>query len=470
MSAPPTTAGLPEGHVIGDRYRVVRLLGAGGVAAVYEAENTWTSRRVALKVLDLDGDDDARAARRFRVEAVATAKLCHPHVADVLDMGEDRALRALFLAQELLDGCDLRARLDAAGPMTARDAIDVAVPVAATLAFAHERGVIHRDIKPENLFLARGLRGEQVVKVIDFGLALHRGPGAPSRLTEAGAALGTAYYMAPEQCRGDLDLDGRADVWALGAVLFEMLTGAPPFDAPTYAVLVHRILSEVPPRADLVAPAVPSPLADVIARALAPDRAARTPDMRKFLAELLACPYLPGDAADESLRERHRGALDLVDLTPTAPPSGPEAQAERARAETQPRKVIAAGRSRRFAALVALALALAFAFAGAWRAGAPPAGRGPTAPPPGRVSAPPSPPEESTATPRPAAVPARSSATIEATPDGGAPGGVGGAAPPRPALGRPRAAGRAPARRAAVIPPAVGPGTGVLEPLDEPGG
>ncbi len=310
-----TPNALTKGTVLGGRYRIVRLLAEGGLGVVYEAENVRTTRRVALKVMLAD-DEDATLAERFRREAVAATKISHPHIVDVLDLGEDEALGVLYLVQELLDGCDLRTHLHAVKRMEPAAALDTLVPVLAALVAAHARGILHRDLKPENIFLARQPDGEVTPKLIDFGIAFMQGEASAPRVTHTGMVMGTAHYMSPEQARGDRAIDGRADVWAAAVVLYEMLAGTPPLDAPTYNLLVHRILSETPPRIETVAPDVPRPLGDVIARALTPDRDARTPDMRAFLDALLDCPYLPGGRADTGLRERHRKLLALA--APTA--------------------------------------------------------------------------------------------------------------------------------------------------------
>jgi serine/threonine-protein kinase len=317
---------LTEGTLLGGRYRIVRLLAEGGLGVVYEAENVRTTRRVALKVMLAD-DEDATLAERFRREAVAATKISHPHIVDVLDLGEDEALGVLYLVQELLDGCDLRTHLHAVKRMEPAAALDTLVPVLAALVAAHARGILHRDLKPENIFLAREPNGEVTPKLIDFGLAFMQSDASAPRMTHTGMVMGTAHYMSPEQARGDRAIDGRADVWAAAVVLYEMLAGAPPLDAPTYNLLVHRILSETPARIETAAPDVPRALGDVIARALTPDRDARTPDMRAFLDALLDCPYLPGGRVDTGLRERHR---KLLGAPTSAPAAGASSGAPRA--------------------------------------------------------------------------------------------------------------------------------------------
>ena len=320
MPEDPELDSVRVGEVLGGKYRVVRLLGEGGMGAVYEAENTWTTRRVAIKLLRAQFAGDRSVVERFRVEAVAATKLSHPHIVDVLDMGQDDATGALFLVQEFLEGRDLRAHLDAAGRLPVAEAVDLLVPIVAALVTAHEAGILHRDLKPENIFLVRTPGGDLTPKLIDFGLARIESD-SPTRMTRTGSIMGTPYYMSPEQARGDKSVDGRADVWAIATVLYELLAGRPPFDAPTYNLLIYRILSETPPRVEVAAPEVPRALGDVIRHALTPDLDARTPDMRAFLEELLACPYLDGEI-DSRLRERHRRVLPA---TATPAPIAPSA-------------------------------------------------------------------------------------------------------------------------------------------------
>jgi serine/threonine-protein kinase len=314
---------LPEGHLLGGRYRVVRRLGAGGMGAVYEAENTWTTRRVAVKVLRARFARDGDIVLRFRQEAVAATRLAHPNIVEVLDMDEDEETDTLFLVQELLRGRTLQARLTESGRLTPSAALDLLVPVLCALVTAHARGVVHRDLKPENIFLADNPRGGVTPTLIDFGVAKFLDDPGALRATRTGAVMGTPYYMSPEQVRGDKGLDGRTDVWSMGAVLYEALAGKVPFEASNYNTLTFRILSERAPRIERHAPDLAPALADIVHRALEPDLDRRFASMRAFLDALLACPYLPGGLVDNALRERHRDVLSSLEPAPTAPPEGP---------------------------------------------------------------------------------------------------------------------------------------------------
>jgi len=273
-----------ETRVVAGRYEVRRALGSGGMGVVYEAENTWTRRRVALKVLPPDRATDPMVVERFMREARTTASLRHPNVVDVLDMGQDPADGSLFIVQELLQGEDLRAFLEREGPVDERRARELIVPALRGLAAAHAAGIVHRDIKPANLFLSRGPEGETVMKVIDFGIAREAAGDARHR-TETGVTIGTPAYMAPEQLRAQKDVGPAADVWSVGVVLHELLTGETPYPSDNYNVLVHRVLSGDPPPLDETLADAPT-LRPIVARCLAHNPAARYPDAAALLAAL----------------------------------------------------------------------------------------------------------------------------------------------------------------------------------------
>ncbi|WP_412070204.1 protein kinase domain-containing protein [Rubrivirga sp. IMCC43871] len=239
-------------------YRVVGRVGAGGMGVVYRATDTRLGREVALKVLapGLVADDGARA--RLLQEARAAAALDHVHLASVYDVGETNGQP--YLAMAFYDGETLRERLDA-GPLAAAEAADLGAQMARGLAAAHRAGVVHRDLKPANVMLLPhgGPGGGPCVKVLDFGIA-HLDGG---ELTQDGESLGTALYMSPEQLRGER-ADARSDIWALGVVLFEMVTGRRPFDGSYAAARAYAVLHEpAPPLGDL-----PSGLADLVAACL----------------------------------------------------------------------------------------------------------------------------------------------------------------------------------------------------------
>ena len=275
-----------EQPLIGGRYRVLRLLGQGGMGAVYEAENTWTKRRVALKLMRPEVANRADFVRRFMHEAQSAALLAHPNIVDVLDMGEDPEHGTLYIVQGFLTGRDLRALLRAEGRLTVQRSIALLAPVMEALVLAHSRGIVHRDLKPDNIFLAETPRGV-VPTLIDFGIV--KVTSDDGAVTSAGALLGTPFYMAPEQARGDTTLDARADVWSLGVVLYEMLAGVRPASAPNSSALIARIIYEDPRPLAEVAPDLPADVTAVVMGALQRDPQRRHPSMQAFLDALRAC-------------------------------------------------------------------------------------------------------------------------------------------------------------------------------------
>jgi hypothetical protein len=291
------------GSVVAGKFELVRLLGVGGMGTVYEATNTWTHRRVALKVLHPRVARDRDAAERFFQEARAATHIAHPNIVDVLDMGEDPADGALFIVQELLDGEDLHARLNARGRLSPREALEVVLPILDALTASHRRGILHRDVKPENIVLARGERGAVVPKLVDFGVSKFvRAAPRGKRLTDDGITVGTPQYMSPEQARGDVALDPRTDVWSVGAVLFEALSGTAPFEAATPALLLVEIITRPPPRIDTLVQGLPHSLVDVIARAIEPDRDRRFRTAAAFADALRAIPDRDlGPALDDAV-------------------------------------------------------------------------------------------------------------------------------------------------------------------------
>ncbi|HEV7517757.1 MAG TPA: protein kinase, partial [Thermoanaerobaculia bacterium] len=257
-------------------FRVTEPLGGGGMGVVYRAEDTRLGRTVALKFLAPELGRDPIAKARFLTEARAASALEHPNLCTILDVGETEE-GLLFLAMPLYDGESLDRRL-ARGPLPVEQALDIATQTARGLAKAHQQGIVHRDIKPANLFLT----DDGTVKVLDFGIAKLTGEAGP---TQAGAFLGTPFYMAPEQTRGAA-VDARADVWSLGAVLYQMLAGRPPFIGGSGAAVVHAVLYENPEPLSRLRPEVPPELERIVAHMLARDPEERYADAIEVLAEL----------------------------------------------------------------------------------------------------------------------------------------------------------------------------------------
>ena len=223
---------------LADRYRLDRELGAGGMATVYLAEDVRHDRRVALKVLRPELAA-VIGAERFLAEIKLTANLQHPHILPLFDSGE--ADGYLFYVMPFVEGETLRDRLNREKQLPVADAVRIATEVAAALDYAHRHGVVHRDIKPENILLHDGQ-----ALVADFGIALAASKAGGARMTETGMSLGTPHYMSPEQAMGEREITARSDVYALGAVLYEMLTGDPPFTGSTAQAVVARVVTESP--------------------------------------------------------------------------------------------------------------------------------------------------------------------------------------------------------------------------------
>jgi tetratricopeptide (TPR) repeat protein len=274
--------------MIGDTvgpYKILEKLPAGGMGVVYKAEDTKLNRLVALKYLPpaLSGDDAAKA--RFRQEARAASAIDHPNICTIYDFEETEDGHECIV-MPFYEGGSLKQRVAAAGRLTETAAVGIALQVADGLAAAHARGVIHRDIKPANLIITT----TGLVKIVDFGLAILSGN---TRVTAEGRVLGTFAYMSPEQTRGD-EVDSRSDLWALGVVLYEMVTGSLPFSGAFPQVVIHRIRNEAPDPIDArCSPA----LTTVVARALAKnpaDRYQKAADLARDLTAILKQGRLPG--------------------------------------------------------------------------------------------------------------------------------------------------------------------------------
>lgn len=336
------------------QYEILSLLGSGGMGEVYLAIDHTLERRVAMKFLPLERSSDERASRRLVQEARAAAQLDHPNICAIHEIGEDGTRH--FLVMPFVEGETLAVRLKG-GPLVPRDALEVAIQVASALAEAHARGIVHRDIKPQNIMLTP----RHQVKVLDFGIAMSAGgasgPDAETatRLTTPGTVLGTWPYMSPEQVRGE-ELDGRSDLFSLGAVLFEMAWGAPPFQAPTAAEVIAKVLTWDPlPAGGPDAGRLPA-LAPIVRCCLEKERSLRYQSANELLADLERARFaLAADRGEEA-----------ADSTGAGPPA----------AAVAPRV------NRRALALVALLAVVAIA-AGAlvWRTA-----QSHTAAPPGRTA------------------------------------------------------------------------------------
>src|SRR4051812_7941076 len=232
------------------RYEIERELGSGGMATVYLAKDVRHDRDVAIKVLHPDLGA-ALGSERFLSEIKTTAKLQHPHILPLLDSGDADGL--LYYVMPYVPGETLRDRLDKEQQLPINAAITIAKEVADALSAAHEMGIVHRDIKPENILL----RGNHAL-VADFGIALAVQQAGGARMTQTGLSLGTPQYMAPEQAMGDKTVDRRVDIYALGAVLYEMLTGEPPHTGANAQSIVAKLLTEKVRAVSVLRPSVPA--------------------------------------------------------------------------------------------------------------------------------------------------------------------------------------------------------------------
>jgi serine/threonine protein kinase len=242
------------GSLLG-QYRIDRRLGQGAMGVVYEGVQLSIDRPVALKLISADSERNPEFVARFRREAQAMAKLRHPNTVRLLDFGVSEQMR-MFMVMELLRGEDLEARLADSGPFDLIEALRIVRQIAQSLSEAHALGIVHRDLKPGNIFLSRVEGGDCFVKVMDFGVAGFQHDGVNTSITMQGAVLGTAAYMSPEQAQG-YAVDSRADLYSLGVILFEMLTGRPPFQADTAVSLMLLHVSEQPPRILELCPELP---------------------------------------------------------------------------------------------------------------------------------------------------------------------------------------------------------------------
>lgn len=284
---------LERGTTLKDKYRIEERLGAGGMAVVYRAKNVAVDRTVAIKVLNAQLAHNDDAVRRFRREARAANQARHPNIVDVLDVDQDGDM--LFIVQEYLEGEDFAARLRRDKRLSVADTLAIMLPVAEAVGAAHDKGVVHRDLKPDNVFLVRD--GDATIpKILDFGiskmpLADFRGTGAGDgpvalkgkRITVAGVAMGTPYYMSPEQIRDPGGVDRRTDVWAIGVMMYEALAGAMPFDADDMGQLFAKIHTVDPRRLDKLVSDVSPAIAKVVHRCMRVD-----PDERYATANELA--------------------------------------------------------------------------------------------------------------------------------------------------------------------------------------
>jgi eukaryotic-like serine/threonine-protein kinase len=309
-----TDAFQPE-QVISGRYRVLRKLGGGGMADVFLCEDLTLGRHVALKVLLKRFHDDPNFVERFRREAKAAAGLNHPNLVSIYDWGE--VDHTYFIVMEYVEGETLKDLVRRLGRLSGNEAVQLTLQLLAAVAFAHRHGIVHRDIKPQNVMLDR----DGNVKVMDFGIAR----AGDSGMTEAGSILGTAQYLAPEQARG-LPVDGRSDLYSVGIVLYEMLTGTVPFKGDSAVTVALKHVNEMASEPATLVPGLPYSLNQIVLKAIAKSPADRFQTAEEFARDLRAAQQggQVGAAAFDPGAERTRvmagGATSATAVLPSQTP------------------------------------------------------------------------------------------------------------------------------------------------------
>jgi serine/threonine-protein kinase len=273
---------LPVGTVLGDTYRISRLIGIGGMGAIYEATHVSAGKRVAIKMMSRELAAHPEALARFHREVKVTTALAHPHIVDVFDFGSAQTGEP-YLVMEYLEGEDLEQSLERDGRVPLRAAAEIINQVASALAVAHQEGVVHRDLKPGNVFLTNRADGGIFVKVVDFGISKVL-KAATTKLSMARAVVGTPEYMAPEQAAGRGDhVNHWSDQWALAVLGWHMLTGRLPFWKPEVSAMLNQVIAEEPtPLVPELARLIPRDVDKVLRRALSKKREDRYPTITAF--------------------------------------------------------------------------------------------------------------------------------------------------------------------------------------------
>ncbi|MEP7120459.1 MAG: serine/threonine-protein kinase [Byssovorax sp.] len=272
---------LTLGQIYADKYRIVRLLGEGAMGAVYEAENTRIRRKVAIKILHPQIAQKADTLRRFEREAQAAGRIGSQHIVEVLDLGE-LADGSRFMVLEYLDGTTLDQRIRSRGRLTPEEATPIVCQLLEGLGAAHKAEIIHRDLKPANIYLCPKPGGVDFVKILDFGVSKFNVLNDEMSMTSTGAVLGTPYYMSPEQAKGSRAVDPRSDLYAVGVILYECITGQVPFSAETFNELIFRIVLESPPPVESFVPNLDPAFTAIIHKAMAREAGERFQTAEEF--------------------------------------------------------------------------------------------------------------------------------------------------------------------------------------------
>ena len=318
------------GQILGGKYRVDRVLGAGGMGMVVAATHLHLDERVAIKFLLPEAMGNPEAVARFGREARAAVKIRGEHVARVIDVGafEDGAP---YMVMEHLDGRDLSALITERGALSPADAVDAVLQACEALAEAHALGIVHRDLKPANLFLTRRPDGTPSVKVLDFGISkVTNASASDNAMTKTSAIMGSPLYMSPEQMTASRDVDARTDIWAIGVVLYELLAGRAPFRAETLPEICGLILTSVPPAIRDFSPSTPELLQSAVLRCLEKDRSRRYQSVSELA--LAIAPF--GSRATSRSVERISRILGANPALYDAPASVPLAASGGARTQS----------------------------------------------------------------------------------------------------------------------------------------
>jgi serine/threonine-protein kinase len=281
---------LQTGQIIEGKYRIVRLLGEGGMGAVYEGENVRIHRRVAIKVLHSNVAENVDAVARFEREAQAAGRIGSDHIVEVLDLGNlpegDR-----FMVMEYLDGESLSQRIQSRGRLAPQEATPLMVQLLEGLGAAHGAGIIHRDLKPDNVYILRSKKGTgDFVKILDFGISKFNKLNSDSgmSMTRTGAVMGTPYYMSPEQAKGSKEMDHRSDLYSAGVILYEAITGQVPFNAETFNELIFKIVLEAPAPPQTHVPDLDPAFSSIMQKSMAREQKDRFQSAQEFSEALSA--------------------------------------------------------------------------------------------------------------------------------------------------------------------------------------
>jgi eukaryotic-like serine/threonine-protein kinase len=308
---------LPQkGDLVAGKYQIDRMLGSGGMGAVYQVTHRVTGKAFAIKWLLPRLSAETDAVQRFIREAQVAGRVDHPNIVEVYDVGQEG--ETFYMVMELLTGESLAQRIESKGRLSASEICQILIPVARGLDAAHRAGVIHRDLKPDNIFLCRAEDGSDLPKLLDFGISKvsELAGEVSSGITRQGAIMGTPFYMAPEQMRGH-GVDARTDVYALGVIMYQALSGQLPFTGETFADLLLKIVSTDPRPLATLAPDAPKALVELVERALARDQAARVPTAAA-LGQLLQ-PFVITGAAGGSKPPRASSSRPMPSMTTQTP-------------------------------------------------------------------------------------------------------------------------------------------------------